>query len=85
MTQDQPEDSIDSDGRPGIYLPPAMLQPNNNELLLVMLAPPPSNPWTAGCPGRLGQHSPIVDRGTYLQSNAKIGAGVISGRIPIIC
>ena len=44
MTQDQPEDSIDSDGRPGIYLPPAMLQPNNNELLLVMLAPPPSNP-----------------------------------------
>ena len=40
----QPEDSVDSDGRPGIYLPPAMLQPNNNELLLVMLAPPPSDP-----------------------------------------
>jgi hypothetical protein len=40
----QPEDSVDSDGRPGIYLPPAMLQPKDNELLLVMLAPPPSNP-----------------------------------------
>jgi hypothetical protein len=39
----QPEDSVDSDGRPGTYLPPAMLQPNN-ELLLVMLAPAPSNP-----------------------------------------
>jgi hypothetical protein len=40
----QPEESVDSDGRPGIYLPPAMLQPKNNELLLVMLAPPSSNP-----------------------------------------
>ena len=28
-----------SDGRPGIYLPPAMLRPDGNELLLVMLAP----------------------------------------------
>jgi hypothetical protein len=34
------EDRGGSDGRPGIYVPPAMLRAGGNELLLVMLAPP---------------------------------------------
>jgi Beta-galactosidase, domain 2 len=40
----QPEDKDDDpDQRPGIYLPPSMMQREGNKLLLIMLAPPPSN------------------------------------------